>query len=69
MVYKPAGKGTWGLNIERVNAFILGEREINLSILKSPDGEIEVLETGTINEVKHLSSFLNSAKEYIAEYI
>lgn len=36
MVYKPAGKGSWGLNMERTKAFIDGKRQIPLRISKSP---------------------------------
>lgn len=70
MVYKPEGKGTWGLNMKRVRAFINGERTIPTKVLiDRVKGEKTYLEYRTIDEIKNLSEFLNDAKQYIVNYV
>ena len=70
MVYKPEGKGSWGLNMERVEAFITGVRDIPTKVSKDPTTNITtVLEKGYIHEIKNLDAFLDESGKYIAEYI
>ena len=70
MVYKPQGKGSWGLNMERVEEFIRGERAIPIKVAKGRRaGEIEVLEYGTIKDIKGLGAFLDANQQYIVEYL
>lgn len=70
MVYKPHGKGTWGLNMERVRDFIDNKYQVNLRVLKrGKSNDITVLERGYISDVPNLSEFLDEAKEFISKYV
>lgn len=68
MVYKPKGKGSWGLNMERIEKFLKGEYKIPIKIAKR-NGEMKVLETGTIKDIKNLSEYLTSDMKYVAKYL
>lgn len=68
MVYKPKGKGTWGLNLKRVSDFAQGKLEIPLR-LKKKGIEIEVLETGSIYDVKGLKDLLDKNNEFLIKYL
>lgn len=70
MVYKPEGKGTWGLNMKRVSEFIRGEREIPTRVLVDRvKDEKTYLDYKKIDEIKNLSEFLDEAKQYIVNYV
>jgi hypothetical protein len=68
MVYKPKGKGYWGLNMERVDGFLKGEKEIPVRIAKRGK-EVKVLERGTIKDIKNLSNFLSEDMKFMVKYL
>lgn len=70
MVYKPGGKGSWGLNMERVKSFINGERSIPTRVLvKSlPSQTTEYYDYKYIKQISSLSEFLDEAGQFIAKY-
>lgn len=67
MVYKPEGKGSWGLNMPRVKNFLDGKRKIPLRILKRGK-DIRVVEWGNIKKVKNLMSMLDEDLKYLVTY-
>lgn len=70
LVYKPAGKGTWGLNMERCSAFLSNNLEIAIRVSKDPiSKQITTIERGTVRDIKNLSSFLDENQQYIAKYL
>ncbi len=70
LVYKPQGKGTWGINLERCREFISGKSEIPTEIYKNPiTKEITKDAYRKINQIKNLSEFLDENKNYICEYL
>lgn len=68
MVYKPKGRGTWGLNLKRVNDFIQGKLEIPIRV-KKRQSEVIVLKTGSIHDVKDLSAFLDEHHDFLVKYL
>ena len=68
MVYKPKGKGYWGLNMERIKEFLEGEKEIPIKIAKRGK-EVKVLERGTIKDIKNLSEFLSEDMKFMVKYL
>lgn len=68
MVYKPEGKGSWGLNMERVQEFLEGKREIPIKVAKRGK-EFKVLEIGTIKNIKNLSDYLDGDMKYMVKYL
>lgn len=70
MVYKPEGKGSWGLHMDRVAEFIAGKRQIPSKVLiDKVNDQTEYLDYKYISEVSNLSKFLDEAGEYIVKYI
>lgn len=70
MVYKPDGKGSWGLNMERVREFVEGKREIPTRVvIRRLDGENEYLDYKNIGCIPNLGNFLDEAGQYISKYI
>ena len=70
MVYKPEGKGSWGLNMTRVREFLRGERTIPTKVLIDPiTKEKTYLDHKNINQVPNLKEFLDEAQKYIVNYI
>ena len=69
LVYKN-GKGHYGLNIERCEAFFSGRYPIPMDVWKDPvTGEIEPVEPRKyINQIPKLAQFLDGDGQYIAEY-
>lgn len=68
MIYKPTGKGSWGLNMERVNEFLTGKKIIPIRVAKRGQ-DVKVLEQGTIHAVKGVSQFLDENKQYVVQYL
>lgn len=69
MVYKPGGKGSWGLNMDRVASFIRGELKIPTSVAVRPDKTFYILEERSIREIKSISTFLDENLHFVAKYI
>jgi hypothetical protein len=67
MVYKPEGKGSWGLHMGRVEEFLRGERKIPTRLEKR-GVEIRVLEEGTIKEIPDLLEYLDEDLKYLTRY-
>lgn len=67
MVYKPEGKGSWGLNMTRVKEFLDGKKKIPLRVVKRGK-EIRPIEWGTIKSVKNLMSLLDDDLKYLVTY-
>lgn len=62
-------RGSWGLHLERVESFLRGKIEISTRIAKrNGSKQIEVLETGTVFDVKGVSELLNTAGEFTINY-
>ena len=70
MVYKPEGKGSWGLHMGRVREFLRGERTVPTKVLiDRMNKQKEYLDHKTIKEIPDLSEFLDEANQYIVNYI
>lgn len=70
MVYKPEGRGSWGINMERTAAFLKGEYRVPVRISKKKaTKQVTVLEEGTIKDVKDIGEFLTEQGDYIARYL
>lgn len=69
LVYKPNGKGSYGLNMERCQHFFAGELEIPTSIWKNPvTKELRKEDYRFIHEIPSLRAFLDENRMYIARY-
>jgi hypothetical protein len=70
LVYRPDDRrGHYGLNEERVRAFLRGGLAIPTSIWKNPlTGELTKDSYCYIREVKNLQQFLVDNQEYLAKY-
>lgn len=70
LVYKPKGRGTWGINVERTAAFLKGEYRLPIRIAKKKASkEVTILEEGTIKDVRDIRSFLDDQGDFIAKYL
>lgn len=70
LVYKPEGKGSWGLNIGRCRAFINGSIQIPTKAYKNPiTNEIRKDDMRYISEVKNLKEFMDENMQYVAKYL
>lgn len=70
LVYKPAGKGTWGLNMERCSNFISGKLAIPTKAYKNPlEKTVRYSDERYINEIPHISNFLDKSKQYVVKYL
>lgn len=72
LIYRPEGEkkgGYYGMNMERVQAFLAGHLEIPTVILKDPlTGELEMTEKKTIYQIPNLTDFLDENQQYVAQY-
>lgn len=69
MVYKPNGKGTWGLNMGRVKEFIDKQRKVPTTVvIDRTKGPNEYLDYKSIDEIPNLSEFLDQFQMYIVNY-
>jgi hypothetical protein len=70
LVYKPSGRGSWGINMERTAQFLKGTYRLPIRIVKSrANSEITVVEEGTIKDVRDIGSFLSEQGDFIARYV
>ena len=70
MVYKPKGRGTWGLHWARIEEFIRGERKIpSRVVIDKITKEVTYHDHRMISEIKTLGEFLDKNGEYIYKYI
>jgi len=68
LVYKKS-KAHYGLNMIRCDKFFKQETMIPIKLLKDPlTGTVEVLEYGSIKDIKGLSEFLDNDGLYLAKY-
>lgn len=67
MVYKPKGKGSWGLNMERVDQFLSGELEIPIRIAKKGK-EVTIISTASIQNIPNLMDLLDEDLRYVVKY-
>lgn len=82
LVYRPTsyngrdlagqGKGYWGFNLERIEEFFAGKRQVYMRIWKNPlksEGDnLRFEEPGYIGDIPHISQFLDENKEFIVQY-
>jgi len=69
LVYKPNGKGSYGLNIQRCQQFFSGSLSIPTSIWKNPiTKELRKEDYKFIHEIPSLGLFLDENQMYIARY-
>ena len=70
MVYRPGGKGSWGLNLDRVEQFIKGERDIPTRvIIYRTTNEKLYFDYKRIGDISNLSKFLDESGQYISKYV
>lgn len=68
LVYKK-GKGHYGLNMERCEAFFRGRYQIPTTIIKDPaTGGLEKTDYRTLDAIPSLASLLNRSGEYEPQY-
>lgn len=69
LVYKPEGKGSYALDIERVRKFFGGSLEIPTSVWKNPiTHQLKAECLRYIYEIPHLGQFLDANQSYIFRY-
>lgn len=62
-------RGFWGINFERCEAFMRGEKEVPVEVWKNPStGEIRHGEYVTIRKVPNVVKYLDENEEYVALY-
>jgi hypothetical protein len=70
LVYKPDGKASWGLNMDRVGQFIRGDLSIPTKVSKNPlTREIVKFDYKTIREIPSLNQYLDDNRQYIVQYL
>lgn len=69
LVYKPQGRGTYGLNMGRAREFFSGKLEIPTLVWKNPlTGELKHESLRYIDEIPNIGEFLDANKMYIPSY-
>jgi hypothetical protein len=70
LVYKPHGKGSWGLNMSRCQEFIEGRLQIPTKVSKNPlTKEIVKFDYKYIRQIPSLSRYLDDNQQYIVQYL
>lgn len=69
MLYKPAGRGSWGIHMDRATEFLAGRAAIKISVWHDPLAKTYTPDRiGTIRDVKGISAYTNAAGDFIVEY-
>jgi hypothetical protein len=74
IVYSPdgRGKGHWGFNLERIEEFVAGKRQIYARVWKNPlkpkGDQITLGELVYIHEIPSIQAFLDANYDFIVEY-
>jgi hypothetical protein len=70
LVYKPSGKGSWGLNMGRCQEFIEGKLMIPTKVSKNPlTKEIVKFDMKYIRGIPSLGRYLDENQQYIVQYL
>ena len=69
ILYK-RGRGNWGMNMKRARMFLKGQATINTEVVFDPlTGEHKLSEQKYIYQLKGLKDFLDSAGNFVPEYL